>query len=182
MRTLIYAINVTVDGCVDHRTGFASDALHDFWADRLTSADALLYGRVTFEMMRAAWAGPAGEAMPDEASRGFARTIDRARKHVVSRTLTEVDWNAELLDGDLGDAVRELKARPGGDILTGGVMLPTALAALGLIDVFEFVVHPQVAGHGPALLAGLPGPIDLTLVAREDVGSEAVLTRYMPTR
>jgi dihydrofolate reductase len=180
MRTLTYAINVTLDGCVDHTAGFASDELHAYWAHTLDGADALLYGRVTFEMMRSAWAGEAGASMPDEASRAFARAIDGKRKHDVSSALSSIDWNAQLVRGDLGDAVRALKESPGGPILTGGVQLPTALAALGLIDAYEFVLHPQVAGRGPRLLDGLVAPIDLELVDRRPLGAGAVAMRYVP--
>jgi dihydrofolate reductase len=180
MRTLTYAINVTLDGCVDHTAGFASDELHAYWAHALAEADALLYGRVTYEMMQSAWRGDVGQATPDAAGREFARTIDAKRKHVVSRTLTAVDWNAELVQGDLGAAVRELKAAPGGDILTGGVALPTALAGLGLIDAYEFVVHPQIAGRGPRLLDGLAVPIDLELIERRPLGAGAVAMHYVP--
>ena len=110
----------------------------------------------------------------------FARTIDAAKKYVVSSTLTNVDWNAELLRGDLAKAVRELKQKPGKGLLTGGVTLPFALARLGLIDEYEFVVHPRIAGHGPTLFAGLPNRIDLKLVSRLEYASGAVALRYEP--
>ncbi len=112
----------------------------------------------------------------------FARTIDAAKKYVVSSTLDRVDWNAELLRGDLGDAVRRLKSEPGKGIFLGGVTLPQALAELGLIDEYEFVVHPRVAGHGPTLFAGLPKLLDLKLVDREEFPSGAVAMRYEPRR
>jgi dihydrofolate reductase len=112
----------------------------------------------------------------------FARTIDAKRKYVVSRTLDRVDWNAELVRGDLGTAVQELKRQPGTALFTGGVKLPMALAELGLIDEYEFVVHPRIAGHGPTLFAGLSKPIDLKLVNRLELGSGAVAMRYEPRR
>jgi dihydrofolate reductase len=112
----------------------------------------------------------------------FARTIDAAKKYVVSSTLTQVDWNAELVRGDLGKAVQELKQESGMGLFVGGVKLPLALAELGLIDEYEFVVHPRVAGHGPALFAGLSKPLDLTLVGRLDLGTGAVAMRYAPSR
>jgi dihydrofolate reductase len=98
----------------------------------------------------------------------------------VSNTLDRVDWNAELLRGDLGDAVRRLKSESGEGLLTGGVTLPLALAEMGLIDEYELVVHPRVAGHGPTLLAGLSKPLDLRLVDRLELGSGAVAMRYEP--
>ena len=112
----------------------------------------------------------------------FARAIDAAKKYVVSSTLDRVDWNAELVRGDLGKAVTELKRQPGKGLFTGGVKLPLALADLGLIDEYEFVVQPIVAGHGPTLFAGLSKPIDLKLVSRVEFGSGAVAMRYVPRR
>jgi dihydrofolate reductase len=113
----------------------------------------------------------------------FARTIDAAKKYVVSSTLDRVDWNAELVRGDqLGKAVQQLKRESGNGLLVGGVMLPLALAELGLIDEYEFVVHPRLAGHGPTLFAGLSKPIDLRLASRLEYGSGAVAMRYEPGR
>jgi dihydrofolate reductase len=112
----------------------------------------------------------------------FARTIDRAKKYVVSGTLDRVDWNAELVEGDLGRAVQQLKQEPGEGLHVGGVTLPLALAELGLIDEYEFVVQPVVAGHGPTLFAGLSEPLELELVGRQELGSGMVALRYQPAR
>ena len=112
----------------------------------------------------------------------FARTIDAMKKYVVSSTLERVDWNAELLRGDLATAVEALKRQPGKGLFVGGVKLPMALAELGLIDEYELVVHPRIAGHGPALFAGLSKPLDLKLVSRLEYGSGAVAMRYEPRR
>ncbi len=112
----------------------------------------------------------------------FARTIDAAKKYVVSSTLDRVDWNAELVRGDLGEAVQQLKREPGKGLFVGGVKLPLALAELGLIDEYEFVVHPRLAGHGPTLFAGLSKHVDLKLVSRLEFGSGAVAMRYEPRR
>ena len=112
----------------------------------------------------------------------FARTIDSAKKYVVSRTLDRVDWNAELVRGDLGEAVQRLKQEPGKGLFTGGVKLPLALAELGLIDEAEFVVHPRLAGHGPTLFTGLSKRIDLRLASRLELGSGAVAMRYEPRK
>lgn len=183
MRPLRYAINVTLDGCVDHREGLPSEELHRYWAERIAEADALLFGRVTYEMMEAAWRLPASGDLPewmDEWMAPFARAIDAAPKHVVSRTLPSVDWNAELVRGDLATAVRRLKAEPGRGVFVGGVTLPLALAELGLIDEYEFVVQPRLAGHGPTLFAGLSNAVDLRLVGRREFGSGAVALRYEP--
>ncbi len=185
MRPLRYSINVTLDGCCDHRTVVADEDLHRHAAENLARADALLFGRVTYQMMEAAWRpSPTGgwpEWMADWME-PFARTIDAAKKYVVSSTLERVDWNAELIRGDLGEAVRQLKRESGEGLLVGGVTLPLALAELGLIDGYEFVVHPVIAGHGPTLFAGLSKPIDLELVSRLELGSGAVAMRYEPRR
>ena len=112
----------------------------------------------------------------------FARTIDAAKKYVVSSTLAWVDWNAELVRGDLEKAVQRLKQEQGKGLLVGGVKLPQALAELGLIDEYEFVVQPRLAGHGPTLFAGLSKVVDLRLVNRLEYGSGAVALRYEPRR
>jgi dihydrofolate reductase len=191
MRPLRYSINVTLDGCCDHRAGSTDEELHRYWAENLAEADALLFGRVTYEMMEAAFRSPAQTGVkPDwmaEWMMPFARTIDAAKKYVVSSTLDRVDWNAELLlgkqgRGDLGQAVQQLKREPGKGLFVGGVKLPQALAELGLIDEYEFVVHPRLAGHGPTLFAGLSKYVDLKLVSRLEFGSGAVALRYVPNR
>ena len=184
MRPLRYSINVTLDGCCDHRAIVPDEDLHRHAAENLDQADALLFGRVTYEMMEAAWRSPARTgARPDWMEpwmEPFARTIDAAKKYVVSSTLDRVDWNAELVRGDLGKAVQQLKQESGKGLLVGGVKLPLALAELGLIDEYEFVVHPRVVGHGPTLFAGLSTPVDLTFVGRLELGSGAVAMRYEP--
>ena len=162
------------------------EELHRHAAENLAQADALLFGRVTYEMMEAAWRPPARTGVrPDwmaDWMEPFARTIDAAKKYVVSSTLDRVDWNAELVRGDLGKAVQQLKRESGKGLFVGGVKLPLALAELGLIDEYEFVVHPRLAGHGPTLFAGLSKPIDLKLVSRLEFGSGAVAMRYEPRR
>jgi dihydrofolate reductase len=179
MRPLRYSINVTLDGCCDHRAIPADEELHRHHTGNLARADALIFGRVTYQMMEEAWRPPASEAMPGW-TQPFARTIDAAKKYVVSSTLDRVDWNAELMRGDLGEAVARLKNEPGEGLFVGGVTLPLALAELGLIDEYEFVVHPRVAGHGPTLFAGLSEHLDLNLVGRQEFASGAVAMRYEP--
>jgi dihydrofolate reductase len=182
MRPLRYSINVTLDGCCDHRAGIADEELHRHAVENLAQADALLFGRVTYEMMEAAWRAPAPMGARPDWMEPFARTIDAAKKYVVSSTLDSVDWNAELLRGDLGEAVQRLKREPGKGLFVGGVTLPLALAELGLIDEYEFVVQPLLAGHGPTLFAGLSKHVDLRLVNRLEFGSGAVVLRYEPKR
>lgn len=185
MRPLRYSINVTLDGCCDHRVGIPSEELHRHHAANLERADALLFGRVTYEMMEEAWRQPATGTWPDWMADWmipFARTIDGAKKYVVSGSLDRVDWNAELVQGDVGKAVQQLKAESGEGLYVGGVTLPLALAELGLIDEYEFVVQPIVAGHGPTLFAGLSERLELKLVGRQELRSGTVALRYQPSR
>jgi dihydrofolate reductase len=182
VRPLRYSINVTLDGCCDHRTGVVDEQLHRHAAENLGRADALLFGRVTYEMMEAAWRASNRTGTMPAWTEPFARTIDAARKYVVSSTLDRVDWNAELVRGDLGAAVMRLKREPGEGLFVGGVKLPLALAELGLIDEYEFVVQPVLVGHGPTLFAGLSKRLDLKLVNRLEFGSGAVAMTYVPKR
>jgi dihydrofolate reductase len=174
-----------VDGCVDHQVVPSDEELQDLHrhhARNLAEADALIFGRVTYEMMQDAWRPLAQKGVKpdwmDPSMESFALTIDAAKKYVVSNTLAQVDWNAELLRGDLAEAIRQLKQEPGNGLLVGGVTLPLALAELGLIDEYEFVVTPRLAGHGPTLFAGLSQPIDLRPVGRLEFDSGMVATRY----
>ena len=164
----------------------ADEDLHRHAAENIEQADALLFGRVTYQMMAAAWRQSTRTgARPDWMQpwmEPFARTIDAAKKYVVSSTLTQVDWNAELVRGDLEKAVQQLKQKPGTGLFVGGVTLPLALAELRLIDEYELVVHPRLAGHGPTLFAGLSKLVDLKLVSRLEFGSGAVAMRYEPRR
>src|SRR5215212_8057472 len=183
MRPLRYSINVTLDGCCDHRAMFADEHVHLHAVENLDQADALLLGRVTYEMMETAWREPAETGVLPEWMEPwmapFARTIGAAKKYVVSSTLDRVDWNAELVRGDLETAVQELKRESGKGLLVGGVKLPLALAELGLIDEYEFVVQPRLVGHGPTLLAGLSKHVDLDLVDRLEFNSGAMAMRYV---
>lgn len=186
MAPLRYSINVTVDGCCDHRAGMPTEELHRYTAEILGRADALLFGRITYEMMEAAWRAPdASRPKPEWMQpwmEPFARTIDAAKKYVVSSTLERVDWNAELLRGDLREGVERIKRESVRGIYVGGVTLPTALAKLDLIDEYEFIVHPRIAGHGPTPFAGLTKYVDLKLVDRRDLGSGLIAMRYETRR
>ena len=180
MRPLRYSINVTLDGCVDHRESFADEELHRHAVESLARADALIFGRVTYQMMEEALRLTTRTVEMPARTDPYAETIDAKKKYVVSSTLNQVDWNAELLRGDLKTAVEELKREPGDGLFVGGVQLPLALAELGLIDEYEFVVHPAVVGHGPTLFAGLSKRLDLKLVSRLEYASGAVAMRYEP--
>ena len=182
MRPLRYSINLTLDGCYDHLAIIPDEELHRHAAENLRQADALLFGRVTYQMMETAWREPAetGERpdwMPSW-MHPFALTIHAAKKYVVSTTLDQVDWNAELIHGDLENTVRRLKQEPGNGLFVGGPQLAQALTELALIDEYEFIVHPRLAGHGPTLFAGLSKPVDFKLVSRREFNSGALVLRY----
>jgi dihydrofolate reductase len=178
MRPLRYSINVTLDGCCDHVAVRPHEDMFRHALDNFNRADALLFGRVTYQMMEEAFRPPAPAGETPALVEAFVEKINTLKKYVVSSTLTDVDWNAELMRGDLAKAVQQLKAQPGNGLLTGGLKLPQSLAELGLIDEYEFVVHPKLAGHGPALFAGLSKPIDLKEVSRVEFPSGAVARRY----
>lgn len=183
MQPLRYSINVTLDGCCDHEEGIPDEELHVHAAADIARADVLLFGRVIYEMMEEAWRPVAETGVRpdwmDEWAVPFAQQIHAARKCVVSDTLDKVDWNAELVRRtDLEATVRRLKAEPGRGILTGGVTLPLTLAKLGLIDEYQFIVHPRIAGHGPYPFAGLSKALDLKLVSRKQFASGAAVLNY----
>jgi dihydrofolate reductase len=190
MRPLLYSINVTLDGCCHHNAVPTDEALqeatlraiHRHATESIGRADTLIFGRVTYEMMEGAWRLATRTITPPDWTEPFARTIDAMKKHVVSSTLSRVDWNAELVTGDLREAVEELKRQPGKALYTGGVKLPMALAELGLIDEYEFVVQPRLVGHRPYLFAGLAKYVELKLVDRRELETGAVALRYEPRR
>jgi len=186
MGRLQYSINVTLDGCCDHRAGVPDPEMHQFWADVVMSADALLYGRVTYQMMRDSWRPMAESNTVPEGSPDwvlpFAHSIDAAKKYVASTTLREVDWNAQLIGGDLQSAIEQIKREQGGIVSLGGVNLARAIAAMGLIDDYLFVVQPRIAGHGPTLLSGLPSYVDLKLTSQRTFASGAVALTYEARR
>ncbi|WP_087483375.1 dihydrofolate reductase family protein [Brachybacterium massiliense] len=182
MRPLRYSLNLTLDGCVHHEAGIPPDPESmAYWTEQMLSADAEIFGRVTYRMMESAWRRPDSGRWPDwmqDWEIPFAEAIDAAKKYVISSTLREVDWNTELLRGDPVQQVRELKEQPGGRLSVGGVRLPLALAEAGLIDEYEFLILPVIAGHGPTLLAGLQERLSLELVDRQQFDSGAVALRY----
>jgi dihydrofolate reductase len=182
MRPLRYSINVTLDGCCDHQSITPDEELHRHATESIAQADALLFGRVTYQLMEGGWRQPVLPGSRPEWMEPFGRVINAAKKYVVSSTLNEVDWNTEVIKGDLATAVRRLKSEPGRGLFTGGVTLPMALSELGLIDEYEFMVHPKVAGHGRTLFAGLSKHLDLKLVDRLELRSGVVAMRYEPRR
>jgi dihydrofolate reductase len=155
MQPLRYAINVTLDGCCHHEGVPTDEDLHRYWAETLARADGLIFGRITYEMMEAAWRLQAG-VRPDwmaEWMEPFARTIDAAKKYVVSSTLDRIDWNAQRVRGDhLQETIQQLKRESGKGLFVGGVTLPRALAEMGLIDEYE----PRADVVGGAVEASRP--------------------------
>ena len=181
MARLQYSINVTLDGCCDHTAIVPYPEMHQFWSD-VVGNSSVLYGRVTYKMMEEAWrpiaeSGTAPEGRPDWVV-PFAQSIHAAKKFVVSNTLTAVDWNAELLKGDLKAEIERIKREEEGIISLGGLTLAREIAALGLIDDYIFLVHPRIVGHGPTLFAGLPTPVDLTLKDQRAFSSGAIALTY----
>ncbi len=185
MRPLRYSINVSLDGCCGHEAFRPDEQVHQHFADSIARADALVYGRLTYELMEV-WRVPDDGAWPDwidPSMHGFARTIDAARKYVVSSTLDDPGWNTEVIDpADLETTVLDLKGQAGNGLLVGGMRLPLALAELGLIDELELVVHPVVVGHGPWLLDGLSTPLELQPIDRVEFSGGAVAVTYQPVR
>ncbi len=181
MRSLRFSINVTLDGCYDHTVGIPDADLHRNAEAYIAGTDAMLLGRVTYQMMEEAWHMPPSGIWPDWMEpwmHPFARTMDAAKKYLVSSTVDTMEWNTEMVRGDLATFVQQLKQQPGKGIGVGGVQLAMALTELGLIDEYQFVVHPRIIGRGPTLFAGLSKMVDLKLVGQEEFGSGAVAMRY----
>jgi len=180
MRPLRFLINITLDGCCDHRAAGPVEGVHRRVVEHFEQADAILFGRATYQLMESAWRPSATSPAWPEWMQPFARAIDAAKKYVVSSTLARVDWNAELVRGeDLEQAVRRLKQQPGKGLFVAGSKLALALTELGLIDEYEFMVHPTLAGHGPTLFDGLTTPVELRPVGQLDLGSGVVAMRYV---
>ncbi|MDP3739627.1 MAG: dihydrofolate reductase family protein [Hyphomonadaceae bacterium] len=187
MRPLRYSINITLDGCADHRAGVPDEELHAYSAETIARADALIFGRVMYGLMEAGWREPSESGVrPDgmaEWMMPFARAIGGKKKYVVSSTFESTGWNAEpIRPADLEATVRRLKDEPGNGLYTAGVTLPRALAELGLIDEYEFWVQPRIAGHGPTPFVGLPRHIELKFTGHRGFASGAVALRYEPRR
>lgn len=181
MRPLRFSINVTLDGCIDHEVGLPDAESHRHSTASIAGADALIFGRKTYELMEAAWKPPGMLDQMSEWAKPFGEAIDPAKKYVVSNTLEQVDWNAEILRGDLEERVRELKAEPGKGLFVGGTHLAMSLAELGLIDEYEFIIQPRLAGRGPTLFAGLSEIVDLELTGHEQFASGTMVLKYVPT-
>lgn len=166
MGLLTFGLNVTLDGCCDHRAGIADAELHDFWRQLMESSGAMLWGRVTYEMMESAWPAVARDERAPRAMRDWARALEAKPKHVVSSARRAFQWaNSFHLEGELVEAVTQLKAKTPQGVLVGSLSLGAALERQGLIDEYRLVLHPVIAGHGPRLFEGLTPPKHLGLVS-----------------
>jgi dihydrofolate reductase len=166
MSLLTFALNVTLDGCNDHRDAIADDDLLDYFTDLIGTAGAMLFGRTTYELMESAWPAVARDEKAARATREWAVALEAMPKYVVSSTRRDFTWvNTIRVEGELPAAVRQLKGKTPKGVLVGSPMLSFALEKLGLIDEYRIVVHPVIAGHGPTLFHGLERSRQLTLVS-----------------
>ncbi len=179
MGLLTFALNVTLDGCCDHREGVADDEMHRHWTRVMDAAGAMLFGRVTYELMESAWPQVARDPKARPSDRDWARKLEAKPKYVVSTTRRDFPWsNTHLVEGDLTRAVKALKKATPRGVVVGSPRLAAALQGLGLVDEYRFVVHPVVAGHGPYLLAGLQPSLRLKFVAATRLKSGSVAMHY----
>jgi dihydrofolate reductase len=179
MGLLTFGLNVTLDGCCDHREGIADDELHDHFTQLMDEAGAMLWGRTTYEMMESAWPAVARDEKAPRAMREWAQKLEVKPKYVVSASRHDFPWtNTFRLEGDLHQAVTQLKEKTPRGILAGSPMLGAALERLGLIDEYRFVVHPVIAGHGPTLFQGIEGSRRLELLSTKRFPSGAIATHH----
>ncbi|HWN12003.1 MAG TPA: dihydrofolate reductase family protein [Pyrinomonadaceae bacterium] len=182
MRNVIFAINITLDGCVDHTKQVADDETHEYFTDLLREVDLLVFGRVTYQLMVPFWPEVAKNQSMTKASNEFARTFDSIDRIVFSRSLeSPEDKNTRIVRTNLHDEVLRLKQEQGKNILVGGVSVPSQLIELGLVDEYRFVVGPIVVGEGRRLLEGvsLPERLQLKLVESKSFKSGCVALRYL---
>ena len=185
MGVLTFSYNLTLDGCVDHREGIADDETHAFYTRLIDEAGAMLWGRVTYEMMESYWPLVArGDQPAPPAMRAWAVTLEALPKYVVSSTRTDFPWtNSHHIDGDLRAGVQRLKEATPNGVLLGSGKLATELDRLELIDEYKFLVHPRLAGHGPTLYqSGLPATRQLALVSARPLRNGAVAMHYRRAR
>jgi dihydrofolate reductase len=181
MGLLTFSINVTLDGCVDHQEGIADDETHAFFTRLMDQSGAMLWGRVTYEMMEAYWPAIArGDQEAPRLVREWAVKLETKPKFVVSSTRQDFAWtNSHRLDGHLGEAVQRLKDDTPGGVLLGSQKLATELDRLDLIDEYRFLIHPRIAGHGPTLhQRGLPRTRQLELISAEPLSNGAIAVHY----
>ena len=185
MGLLTFSLNVTLDGCVDHQEGIADDETHAFFTRLMNEGGAMLWGRVTYEMMESYWPAVArGDVEAPPAIREWAVQLEAKPKYVVSSTRTDFPWtNSHLLAGDLRASVQKLKEATPAGVLLGSGRLATELDRLDLIDEYVFLVHPRIAGHGPTLYQhGLPRTRRLERVSSTPLRNGAVAMHYRRER
>ena len=181
MGILTFSINLTLDGCVDHREGIADEETHAFFTQLMDQGGAMLWGRTTYEMMEAYWPAVArGEVEAPPAMRDWAVNLEAKPKYVVSSTRTDFPWsNSHHISGDLRTGIQTLKQATPDGVLLGSGKLATELDRLDLIDEYRFLVHPRIAGHGPSLYAGgLPSTRRLDLVSAKALRNGAIAVHY----
>jgi dihydrofolate reductase len=179
MGRLTFALNVTLDGCCDHRAGVADDEMLRYWTRVMDAAGAMLFGRRTYELMEEAWPQIARDPKANRSNRDWARKLEAKPKYVVSRTRRDYPWShTHHLGGNLTRAVKALKKATPRGVLVGSPMLSAELQRLGLVDEYLFVVHPVVAGHGPYLFTGLRPSAHLRFVSATRLRSGIVGLRY----
>jgi dihydrofolate reductase len=185
MGLLTFSINITLDGCIDHREGIADDETHAFFTRLMGENGAMLWGRVTYEMMEGYWPAVArGDAEAAPAMRDWAVKLEAKPKHVVSSTRRDFPWtNSHHLAGDLRAAVQKLKEETPDGVLLGSGKLAAELDRLDLIDEYRLLIHPRIAGHGPTLYeSGLASTRRLELVSARPLRSGAVAMHYRRAR
>jgi len=185
MGLLTFGLNVTLDGCIDHQEGIADDETHAFFTRLMDESGAMLWGRVTYEMMESYWPAVArGDVEAPKAMREWARKLEDKPKYVVSTTRTSFPWtNSHHVEGDLREAIQKLKDATPAGVLLGSAALANALDRLDLVDAYVFLVHPRIVGRGPTLhQAGLPETRKLELVSSTPLRSGAVAMRYRRAR
>jgi dihydrofolate reductase len=179
MGLLTFAINVTLDGCYDHREGIADDELHDYFTQLMDAAGAMLFGRTTYELMEDAWPAVARDENAPRAMREWARKLEAKPKYVVSASRRDFPWNNTMrVEGDLREAMTLLKEQTPRGVLVGSPMLSAALEQLGLIDEYRITVHPILAGHGPTLFQGLTPARQLELVSTKRLQSGVMALHF----
>ncbi|TFW16649.1 deaminase [Massilia arenosa] len=185
MGLLTFSINVTLDGCVDHQEGIADDETHAFFTQLMDEHGAMLWGRVTYEMMEAYWPSVASGAVDaPPALREWAVKLEAKPKYVVSSTRTDFPWHrSHHIGGDLRAGIQKLKDATPNGVLLGSGKLATALDGLDLIDEYRFLVHPRIAGHGPTLYEnGLPSTRKLELISAQPLRNGAIAVHYRRAR
>jgi dihydrofolate reductase len=182
MRNVIFAINITLDGCCDHTKQIGDEETHEYFTHLMRDADLLVFGRKTYQLMVPFWPEVAKNQSMTKASNEFAQTFDSISKIVFSRSLDSVeDKNTRIVRTNLRDEILRLKQEQGENILVGGVDIPSQLIELGLVDEYRFVVSPIVSGEGRRLLEGvcLPERLQLKLVESKSFKSGCVALRYL---